>query len=401
MSGSTADGVAAEMPVVLADALRQRLWRKGDGKHVVLLVDQFPVVLGGGERVVLRTARLLRGAGYRVSIVTFQVLCDPEMLREAHCPVYLLPIESVFSRRALKAAWQLGRFLRRAQVRVVMTFFESSNLFGGVSVKLLSRARLIWNRRDMGILREPKHWVAYRWLSFLPDFVIAVSEQVRKHAVEVDRIPLARVGVVYNGVRGIESAAEDGSRVWPATPVIVTVGNIRHVKGQDTLVEAAAIILQSYPQAQFLLAGEPLEDEFFARVRQRINVLEIEDRFRLLGGVAEPRTLLQRASVFVLPSRSEGFSNAIVEAMCAGLPVVATAVGGNAEAVQDGVTGILVPPDQPEKLAAALLELLNDPDRSRQMGAAGRVRAATLFSEAAMLRGIEEAFARAKRRGDS
>ena len=87
--------------------------------------------------------------------------------------------------------------------------------------------------------------------------------------------------------------------------------------------------------------------------------------------------------------------------MCAGLPVVATAVGGNAEAVEDGVTGMLVPPDQPEKLAAALLELLNDPDRSRQMGAAGRVRAATLFSEAAMLRGIEEAFARAKRRGDS
>ncbi|WP_419805734.1 glycosyltransferase [Terriglobus sp.] len=376
----------------MSESLRGTPWRKQDGPHVVLLVDQFPAVLGGGERVVLRTARLLGDAGFRVSILTFQVLCDPEVLRTAPCPVYLLPLHNVFAPAALKSAWQLGAFLRRSKAGVVMTFFESSNLFGGIAVKALSRARLIWNRRDMGILREPKHRLAYRWLRSLPDAVIAVSEEVRRHAVEVDRISPARVVLVYNGVN---VATDEGPRTWPAVPVIVTVGNIRRVKGHDTLVEAAAIVLRSYPEAQFWFAGEPLEPEFFANLQQRVTALRLGAHVQFLGGVAQPLALLRRASVFVLPSRSEGFSNAIVEAMAAGLPVVATKVGGNAEAVQDGVTGLLVASEQPEALAGAMLRLLDNPEQSRRMGDAGQVRAAEVFSEAAMVRGLMEAFTRA------
>ena len=381
--------------VALQDALRGAVWQPGDGEHVMLLLDQFPAVLGGGERVVLRTARLLRAAGYRVSIVTFQVECDPELLRAAECPVYHLPLQSVFSTGALRGAWQLGRFLRRTRVRVVMTFFESSNLFGGLAVKLLSRSKLIWNRRDMGILREPKHRMAYRYLPSLPDFVVAVSEQVRQHAVEVDRIPAARVGVVYNGVAG--AAACEG-HTSPQTPKIVTVGNLRPVKGQDTLVEAAALVLRTHPEAEFLIAGEPLEAEYFAALQRRTVELGIADHVIFLGGVANPSALLQQATLFVLPSRSEGFSNAIVEAMAAGLPVVATTVGGNGEAVQDGVTGLLVPPEQPEAMADALLQVLSNPERGRAMGAAGQTRAAQLFSEAAMVRALTTAFEKAKSR---
>ena len=387
-------GTREDGPVtLLVEALQgTRRRHESEGEHVLLLLDQFPKVLGGGERMVLRMARLLREAGYRVSIVTFQVLCEPDALRPAGCPVYLLPLHNVFSPAALKSAWQLGRFLRGARVRVVMTFFESSNLFGGIAVRALSRARLIWNRRDMGILREPKHRLAYRWLPFLPDYVIAVSEEVRRHAVEVDRIPSSRVGVVYNGV-DVKTGGDP--RAWPAAPVIITVGNLRHVKGQDVLVEAAAIVLRRYPEAQFLIAGAPLDSEFYIVLQARVEALGLQDRVRLLGGVAEPTKLLCKASVFVLPSRSEGFSNAIVEAMAAGLPVVATTVGGNAEAVQDGVTGVLVPADDPEALAAALLAMLEHPERSRAMGDAGQARAARVFSEAAMLRELTTAFSKA------
>ena len=151
--------------------------------HVVLLLDQFPRVLGGGERVVLRTAALLQDAGYRVSIVTFAIKCDAESLQAATCPVYVLPLTGVFHPAAFRAAWQLGRFLRRERVRIVQTYFESSNLFGGLVTKLLSRAKLIWNFRDMGILREPKHRAAYRLLRRMPDHVIAVSGGVRAHAI--------------------------------------------------------------------------------------------------------------------------------------------------------------------------------------------------------------------------
>ncbi|GAA3756896.1 glycosyltransferase family 4 protein [Terriglobus aquaticus] len=381
--------------ITVAEALRGTVWRPGDPEHILLLLDQFPAVLGGGERVVLRTVRMLRAAGYRVTIVTFQVECDPDLLAAAECPVYLLPLHSVFSAGALRGAWELGRFLRRARVSVVMTFFESSNLFGGLAVKLLSRAKLIWNRRDMGILREPKHWAAYRRLPWLPDFVIAVSEEVRRHAVEVDRVPPERVGVVYNGV-ALPAAEEP--RTWPERPVVVTVGNLRAVKGQDTLLEAAALVLRSRPEVEFWLAGQPLEAEYVAGLERRVAELGIADRVRFLGGVARPMDVLRQATVFVLPSRSEGFSNAIVEAMAAELPVVATTVGGNAEAVQEGVTGLLVPPEQPEALAEALLEVLQNPERGRAMGEAGRLRAAEKFSEAAMLRELQAAFAKAKGR---
>lgn len=380
--------MSSETPTVqlLADALQtgatQRARASEGREHLVLLIDQFPAVLGGGERVLLRLAQLLIAAGYAVSIVTFQIYCDQDRLRETSCPIYLLPIDQVFSGAALRAAWQFGRFLRRERVSVVMTFFESSNLFGGIATKLLSRSRLIWNRRDMGILRERKHRIAYRYLRRLPDYVIAVSEEVRRHAIQVDRIAEHKVGVVYNGVDSKPSHREG----MPPTPVIITVGNVRAVKGHDTLIEAAAITLRTYPEAQFRIYGEVLEPAFYDQMQRRIAELGIGRQLQFMGSVADPGPLLRKSSLFVLPSRSEGFSNAIVEAMMAGLPVVATTVGGNAEAVAQEATGLLVPPDQPEALAAALCRLLEHPEQLTQMGEAGQKKATECFSSDGMIR---------------
>ena len=374
---------------LLIDARNDETVDAQQQEHIVLLLDQFPAVLGGGERVVLRMARLLRDAGYRVSLLTFQVLCPLPLLETAGCAVYVLPIENVFSMTAVKAAWQMGRFLRRQRVSIVMTFFESSNLFGGLVTKAFSRARLIWNRRDLGILRQKKHRAAYRLLPWLPDYVIAVSEEVRHHAITVDRIPQDRVGVVYNG---LNFGKQRMVHCWPDVPLIVTVGNIRPVKGYDTLVEAAALIGQTHPRVRFEIAGEVLDQAFFAELKQRVATLHLERSVRFLGGVADPGSLLQSASIFALPSRSEGFSNALLEAMMAGLPVVATGVGGNAEAVVDGVTGVIVPANQPEMFALALRQLLDDPERMRSMGEAGRQRAEQHFTEQEMLRRLQHIF---------
>jgi glycosyltransferase involved in cell wall biosynthesis len=360
------------------------------GIHVVLLLDQFPRVLGGGERVVLRTAALLQSAGYRVSIVTFAILCGPETLQEAVCPIYLLPLSGVFRPEALKAAWQLGRFLREQHVRIVQTYFESSNLFGGIVTKTLSDARLIWNFRDMGILREEKHWRAYRLLRHMPDHVVAVSEQVRQHAIEVDGMPADRVSVIYNGCdlpagNTAEYASLAAMLGEKTGPLIVTIGNIRPVKGHDVLVEAAALVLQKHPGARFAIGGEALEADFFQQLQARVAALGLTDRVLFLGSVKAAASLLRHADVFVLPSRSEGFSNAIVEAMAAGLPTVVTAVGGNGEAVVQGQTGWIVPPEDPGALASALDKLLSSPETMLAMGSAARRRAEALFTTQSML----------------
>ena len=165
--------------------------------HVLLIVDGFPRTLGGGERVALRLAALLPRFGYRVSLLTFSL--DPEgefQPASSPCPVYLLPLRRTYDLTALRGAMALRHLLKRQNVQIVQTFFESSDLWAGLVVRLVSRAKLVWSRRDMGILRGPKHALAYRALRNLPHAVFAVSEQVRQHALQVDRVGAARVGTL-------------------------------------------------------------------------------------------------------------------------------------------------------------------------------------------------------------
>src|SRR5208283_2907068 len=120
--------------------------------------------------------------------------------------------------------------------------------------------------------------------------------------------------------------------------------------------------------------------------------LNLCDHFHFSGGVTDLRQHLSTAEIFVLPSRSEGFSNAILEAMAASLPVVATGVGGNSEAVKDGITGFLVPSNDPAALASAITRLLSDLSQAKAMGAAGKALAAKNFTTEAMMTRITTAY---------
>jgi len=361
--------------------------------RVLLVLDQFPKTLGGGERIVLRLAKLLPQYGYGVSILTFAVHPECKGLEEPPCPIYLLPLQKTYDLAALRGALELRRFLREQQIRIVHTFFESSDIWAGFVTRTLSNAKLIWSRRDMGILRNAKHHIAYRMMSGFPHRVLAVSEQVRRHSIEVDRIDAGKVEIVYNG---LDLAAWDGVvRDDSHRPRrVVTVGNIRRVKGHDVMVRAAASIAARFPDVTFSIAGAVLEQDYFDELRRLIEELGLAGRFEFAGDIKQLRDYLAQAEIFVLPSRSEGFSNAIIEAMAASLPVVATNVGGNSEAVQNGTTGIIVPAEDPQALAAAMAELLADRGRARQMGARGRAAASDRFTTDAMMRSVAAAYER-------
>jgi L-malate glycosyltransferase len=353
--------------------------------HVLLVLDQFPKALGGGERVVLKLAALLPTYGYRASILTFSVHPESAGLKSPPCPVYVLPLQRTYDLTALRAAFALRQFLKIQQVRIVHTFFESSDLWGGFVTKSMSRAKLIWSRRDMGILRTRKHNIAYRLMAGAPDAVFAVSEQVRKHCIEADGIEPARVQTIYNGLNfGDWNTAARPTKASGKT-LVTTVGNIRRVKGHDIFIKTAALILAQFPEVSFSIAGDVLENDYFLELQNLVRDLNLSDHFHFVGGITNLGDHLAAADIFVLPSRSEGFSNAIVEAMAAALPVVATNVGGNAEAVEDGVTGLIVPPEDPTALSAAIARLLSDPSQARAMGIAGKARAAEHFTTEAMM----------------
>jgi L-malate glycosyltransferase len=361
--------------------------------HVLLVVDQFPKTLGGGERIVLKLAALLPRYGYRVSILTFAVHRECASLKSPPCPIYLLPLQRTYDLRAIRAAFVLRRFLKQQQVQIVQTFFESSDIWAGFVTKALSTAKLIWSRRDMGILRTGKHRLAYRLMAGLPDAVFAVSDEVRRYSIEVDGITPSRVRTIYNGL----DLSDWNQAVRPfetsGNTLITTVGNIRRVKGHDILIKAAGLIADRFPGANFSIAGDALEADYLAELQALVRDLHLSERFHFCGGVTNLREHLAAADIFVLPSRSEGFSNAIIEAMAASLPVIATNVGGNQEAVKDGVSGFIVPAENPEALADAIAHMLLDPLQAKAMGVAGHAMVMKHFTVGAMMRSITHSYA--------
>lgn len=359
--------------------------RPAETPHVLLVLDQFPKTLGGGERVVLRLADLLPRYGYRTSILTFSIHPECSATTSAPCPIYVLPLQRTYGLTALRAARDLRRFLLDQQIQIVQTFFESSDIWAGFVTKAMSHARLIWSRRDMGILRDRKHRLAYRLMANFPDAVFAVSEQVRRYCIDVDGVDSSRAHTIYNGLDLADWEAPEKTAAPTAAPVITTVGNIRRVKGHDVFVRAAELIVRQFPGVSFTIAGDILDADYFAELQTLVHTLNLTCCFRFVGGVTDLRQHLSAADIFVLPSRSEGFSNAIVEAMAMSLPVVATNVGGNAEAVEDGVSGFVVPSDDHAALSAAIIKLLADPYRAKAMGQAGKALVLSKFTTERMM----------------
>jgi glycosyltransferase involved in cell wall biosynthesis len=357
------------------------------------VVDQFPQALGGGERVAAKTLQLLPHDHFRCSLITFGGEYDFDILRAAGVAVHLWPLSRTWAFEGIAAAVRLARFARREHVNIVQTFFETSDLWAGPIVKLASGAHLIWSRRDLGILRGPKHRVAYRFLSRYVDRVIAVSQRVRQFTVEQDDIPLERVQTIYNSV-SVPPIIDDGCRIAlrqrlgldEADVAVTTVANVRHVKGFDVLLECVARLRPKHSNIRLFVAGAVSEREYFAALQRQAHDSGITDVVSWLGVRDDVPDLLSASDIFVLPSRSEGFSNALLEAMAAGLPCIATNVGGNAEAITDGADGYIVCPEDVQAMTARLGELLGDAALRKALGSRARHTVQERFSDEQMIR---------------
>lgn len=199
----------------------------------------------------------------------------------------------------------------------------------------------------------------------LTDSIVCVSETERKVGIEARTCDSRRAIVIRNAVELGAPPREDR----PARPpLILSVGRLKAPKDFMGLVRALRMIKQPF---EALIAGEGPDRE---AIQQEIDRLGLHDRVRLLGDRDDVPALLERASVFVLSSRSEGLPMSVLEAMAAGVPVVASSVDGIREVVLDGRTGLLTDVGNEEMLAAAIGHLLEDPERRREMGRNGRRR---------------------------
>ena len=273
-------------------------------------------------------------------------------------------------------------------VAAVHTFHFKSDWMG-VGVARALECPLVSSRRDLGFAQTPLRRLALRFIDPHVDAFIAPSVAVQTAVHEREGVAKARISIIYNGLDPSRfSVPVDRGEVRrnlgiPNDAIAITmVGNLRPIKDHATLIKAMAQVHAAHSSAYLVLVGEGAEQERLSALAESFG---IRDRVIFAGARKDVPGILAAMDVFVLSSHSEGMSNAIIEAMASGLPVVATDVGGNAECVVDGQTGYIVPHEDVDALANRLCKLLGDPVAAKAMGAAGRARVAEVFDVQTMV----------------
>ena len=355
----------------------------GDRLTVLTLVDG--IGLGGGETLAAEVAKRLDPTRFE------RVLCVTRWSTERRFPVRLAARDELEAagvrflglERASAAnlrAWRpVVSLIRNEPVDVLHAHKFGSNLWASL-LGLVARPTVVvahehtWSYEGNAFRRLADRFV----IAPRVDALVAVSREDRRRMIEVEGIDPAKVRFIPNGIADIV-ADRDGARgdaraaleIAVDAPVIGAVGALRPQKAYANLIRAAVSLRDRFPRLRVLIVGNGSERQ---RLQQLTAELGLEGCVTLLGHRDDVPELLQAVDVAVSSSDFEGSPLSVMEYMEAARPVVATRVGGVPDLVEDGVTGLLVEPREPEALAAAIAQLLDDPERARQMGAAGRAR---------------------------
>jgi glycosyltransferase involved in cell wall biosynthesis len=351
---------------------------------------------GGTQRHLQQVLALLDPARFEATVYTLRPGGEvEEELRASGVDVRSLSVGSTLSApRSVRAIVSTARALRRARVHVVHGYQWRPSLVGAIVGRLARVPLRLASKRSL-TGDDARARGAWRRIGRQVDTVIVNADALR---VEGEQLGMrCRWTLLQNGidterftVGAAGAAARAAVGLDRARPVVGTVGRLEDRKGHDQFLDAmrtlAATGNGSSPQG--LIVGDgPLR----AALEAHAAALGA-GRVRFTGTVADVRPLLAAMDVFVLPSWAEGMSNALMEAMAAGRPVVATAVGGNTEVVSDGKTGVLVPPGDPGAIARAVSDLLRDPERAMRLGTAARDDVTRRFEARARVAELERLY---------
>ena len=341
--------------------------------HVTLGLD-----VGGQEKLLVEMARHAdrsRFALHVVSLTTRGVLAGD--IEACGWPVTALEAPEGLRPGIIV---RLARLFRRLRADVVHTHDDRPNIYGAPAGKLAG-ARVIHTRHSQGSMLSARQRWLVRLVSRFDDRFVCISADSAEWAVEQGISP-RKVRVQVNGIDLTRFAYSGSAPDGPA----VLVARLSPEKSIDMLLRAVPLVLAKRPDFRLEIAGDgPCRDALHALAAE----LRLGDAVRFLGTVHDVPSLLARARLFILSSLTEGISLTLLEASARGLPIVATAVGGNPEVVADGVTGLLIPPASPGTLAEGVLQLWADPNLRARMGTAGRLRVEERFDIRRMMAAYE------------
>lgn len=337
--------------------------------RVMYMAHAFEV--GGVEDLVLSLVRHLPDRFEPLVCAIHDLGAIGREIRDARVPVTVLGLNP-----GLRRPWDLARmrhFLRQAQPQIVHTFLLTASLYGRLAAMLARVPIVIGTEQNIYHAKHPRHALAERLLMAGTARVVASAESVRDHYIRSLHVNPAKVDVIYNAVdwehlRTTAGRAEiRRSMGIPAgAPAIAAIGRLTEQKGHTYLFDALAQT-DALGHVHLIVAGD---GELREALCDRARALGIGARVHFLGIRRDVGNVLSAADVFVLPSLWEGLPLALVLAMGAGVPAVATSVGGVPEIVDHGRTGVLVPPANSAELGGAISRLLTDPALQRRIAAA-------------------------------
>ncbi len=344
--------------------------------------------LAGTEKQVSLLAKNLDRNRFDVKVCTLTELGPfADDIKKEGIEVFTTDIKSVYNPLIF---WRLYRIIRKGRFDIVSTFLWEANVIGVISAKLARVSVIISSHRNIGTWKKTRHVLLEKLANCLSNKIVAVSEAVRSYSIARDRMNPDKIVTIHSGIDYKRfdkfnfniSKLRQNFALGINSSIIGTIGTLASHKNHKDFLFAAKEVKREYNEAVFLIVGEGyLKNE----LEQLARDLGIENDVEFVGEREDIPQILSIMDIFVLPSALEGFSNVILEAMATGLPVVATNVGGIPELVVNKQTGILVPPDEPEELAKAIVDLLRDKNTSREMGKRGRERIEKYFGLEKML----------------
>jgi glycosyltransferase involved in cell wall biosynthesis len=373
-------------------------------RKIFFLLDSLNI--GGTETQAVQLATRLDSARYEVTLGCLRAR-GPLLEKLAGTSVSVCefyPKGGFDSVNGMYQMFRLAVFLRRGGFRIVHTHDLYANLLGIPAAVIARVPVIISSQRDLSHLDlyKTRRRVWLRRMQNLCAAVLTNANAVREAMLAENHFVPEKVRVIYNGVDTdrfshgsrdrrwlIRSDANEGGAIekekW-----IVLVGNMHSdVKGHPWLIDAAIAITRKFPETRFVLVGDGALRKDFER---QVAALGLERHFLFLGRRDDVPRILACCDIGVLPSKAEGLPNAVLEYLAAGLPTVASRVGGNAEIVQDGKSGLLVPPEDSSALEEALLRLLRDPEFASSLGKNGREYVTREFSFQRMIESTDQLY---------
>lgn len=357
-------------------------------------------VFGGGERGFGQLAAGLNRDRFKTHLAAHPGGRLETLARSHDIPFFPLDMSRKFN---LKTISKLSNLLRAREIQIIHSMGSRSDFYARVAghqanvPAIVSTMAMLIEGYDIGAIRK----LIYGWVDGLTekwtDQFIAVSNALEKMLVEDHGIPRSKVRTIYNGVelgrysndKGPDLSIREKLGIPPDAPVVGMIGRFVYQKGYGTFIEAASRIVKSFPEARYLMVGDgPLK----ADMENLSGKLNFTGRCIFAGEQSDIPNLLSIMDIVVQPSIIEGLPRVIIEAMAMARPIVASDIPGIREQIENGRTGLLVPPGDPGALAEAVLTLLKDKIRAENLGSAARKSAEQRFDLTRQLALYEEMY---------